>query len=125
MVILLVEDDVGVQFFVWRSLKASGFSVLTASDGKVALEASRNYPGAIDLLLSDVGMPGMDGLELCNRIVAERPGIKVLMMSGAPSHEEQVSMNGLPFLHKPFTMTALRDSIVCPGSHSVHDPIVR
>jgi DNA-binding response OmpR family regulator len=111
MVILLVEDDVGIQFFVWRLLRANGLSVLTASDGIAALEVSRNHPGAIDLLLSDVGMPRMGGLELCNNIAVERPGIKMLMMSGDLRLREQASMNGLPFLQKPFTPTALRDSI--------------
>jgi DNA-binding response OmpR family regulator len=84
VVILLAEDDVGLQFFVWRLLKADGFTVLTAGDGIAALEASRNYPGSIDLALSDVRMPRMGGLELCRIIAAERPGIKVLMMSGEP-----------------------------------------
>ena len=111
MVILLVEDDVGVQFYVWKLLKADGYTVLTAGDGKAALEASRNCPGSIDLLMSDVEMPGMGGLELCKNIAAERPGIKVLVMSDEPSCEEQAAMNGLPFLQKPFTSTALRDSI--------------
>jgi DNA-binding response OmpR family regulator len=111
MVILLAEDDVGVQFFVWSLLKADGFSVLTAGDGISALEASRNHPGSIDLVLSDVGMPRMDGLELCKTLATERPGIKVLMMSGVASYKEQASMNGLPFLQKPFTCTVLRDSI--------------
>jgi DNA-binding response OmpR family regulator len=54
MVILLADDDVGVRFFVRRLLKADGFTVLTAGDGKAALEASRNFPGSIDLMLSDV-----------------------------------------------------------------------
>ena len=56
-------------------------------------------------------MPRMGGLELCKTIAAERPGIKVLMMSGEASCKEQVSMNGLPFLQKPFTIDALRGSI--------------
>ena len=56
-------------------------------------------------------MPRMGGLELCKTIAAERPGIKVLMMSGEASSKEQVSMSGLPFVQKPFTLTALRDSI--------------
>ena len=111
MVILLAEDDVGVQFLVWRLLKADGFTVLTASDGKAALEVSRNHPGSIDLVLSDVEMPEMDGLELCQTLASERPGIKVLMMSGVASRKEESSMNGLPFLQKPFTCTVLRDSI--------------
>jgi two-component system cell cycle sensor histidine kinase/response regulator CckA len=111
MVVLLVEDDVHVQYFIWKLLKADGYTVLATSDGKAALEASRNYPGSIDLLLSDVEMPQMGGLELWKNITAERPGIKVLMMSGALEGREQVSMSGLPFLQKPFAETALRDSI--------------
>ena len=107
MVILLVEDDVGVQFMIWKLLRADGFSVLTAGDGVAALEVFRNHPGSIDLLLSDVGMPRMGGLELSQKLCEERPGIKMLMMSGDPSYREQVSMNGLPFLQKPFTLTAL------------------
>jgi DNA-binding response OmpR family regulator len=111
MVILLAEDDVHVQCFISQLLKASGFTVLATSDGEAALEASRNYPGSIDLLLSDVEMPRMGGLELWKNITAERPGIKALMMSGALEGREQVSIRELPFLQKPFTDTALRDSI--------------
>ncbi len=111
MVILLVEDDVGVRFFVWQWLKAAGFTVFAAGDGKAALEMSRNHPGSIDLLLSDVEMPRMGGLELCKYISAERPGIKVLMMSGETLSKKQVSMSGLPFLQKPFTLMALQQSI--------------
>jgi DNA-binding NtrC family response regulator len=111
MVILLVDDDLGVQFSIWKLLKADGFTVLTADDGKNALEASRNYPGPIDLLLSDLDMPRMGGLELCQNIVTERPGIKVLIMSGDLWGREQVRTQGLPFLQKPFTATTLRDTI--------------
>ena len=111
MVILLVDDDIGVRFYIWKLLKADGFTILTAGDGKAALDASRNYSGSIDLLLSDVDMPGMDGLELWQNIEAERPGIKGLMMSGGLQGTEQVRMKGLPFLQKPFTASALRGSI--------------
>ena len=92
-------------------LNTDGFTVLTAGDGTYALAASRNYPGTIDLVLSDVEMPRMDGLELCRNLTNERPEIKVLMMSGALEGREQVSMSGLPFLQKPFTDTSLRDAI--------------
>src|SRR5260370_28440908 len=111
MVILVVEDDVHMQYFIWKLLKADGFTVLTAGDGMAALEAPRNCPGSIDLLMSDVEIPGMGGLELCKNIAAERPGIKVLVMSGDLRGREQASMNGWPVLQKPFTPTALRDSI--------------
>jgi DNA-binding response OmpR family regulator len=111
MVILLVEDDVYVQYFIWKLLKADGFTVLTAGNGVFALEASRSHPGTIDLLLTDMEMPRMSGLDLARNIRAERPGIKTLVMSGDLRGREQVSVNGLPFLQKPFTVTALRDSI--------------
>src|SRR5664280_1750614 len=109
-VILLVEDDVHEQYSVWKLLKSDGFTVLTAGNGEFALEASRSHPGPIDLLLTDTEMPRMSGLELCRNVRAERPGIKVIVMSGDLGRE-QVSMNGLRFLQKPFTPTALRNSI--------------
>ena len=111
MVILVAEDHEDVRLAIWNILKAEGFTVLAAYDGISTLELSRCYPGTIDLLLSDMDMPRMGGLELCKTIAAERPGIKVLMMSGEASCKEQVSMNGLPFLQKPFTHTVVRDSI--------------
>jgi len=64
MVIILAEDDVDVQFYIWKLLKADGFTVLTADDGQAALELSRSVPGTIDLLLSDMDMHRMSGLEL-------------------------------------------------------------
>ena len=100
-----------LQFFIWKLVKAEGFTVLTAGDGGLALEASRSHLGPIDLLLTDVEMPRMSGLELCRNISAERPGIKVLVMSGDLREREHVSVNGLPFLQKPFTPVALRESI--------------
>jgi len=111
MVILLVEDDVYVQYFIWKLLKADGFTVLTAGNGAFAMEASRSHPGTIDLLLTDMEMPRMSGLDLARNIRTERPGIKTLVMSGEPSCKEQVHISGLPFLQKPFTLNALRDSI--------------
>ncbi len=119
MVILLAEDDVQVQYFIWKLLKADGFTVLASGNGEFALKASRDYPGHIDLLLTDMEMPGMSGLELYSNITAERPGIKTLVISGDLQWKDQVTLDGLPFLHKPFTATVLRDSIkalLCPVS---------
>jgi DNA-binding response OmpR family regulator len=117
MVILLAEDDVQVQYFIWKLLKADGFTVLTGGNGAFALEASRNYPGPVDLLLTDLEMPRMSGLELCEKIRTERPGIKILAMAGDLREREHVSVNGLPFLQKPFTPKALREAVealLCP-----------
>ena len=111
MVILVAEDHDDVRLAIWNTLKAGGFTVLAAYDGKAALELSRSYPGTIDLLLSDMDMPQMGGLELCQTIATERPGIKVLIMSGGLQELEHVYMKGTPFLQKPFNGRALRQSI--------------
>ena len=111
MVILLVEDDIRVQLFVWKLLKAEGLTVLTAGDGEAALEVCRNHSGPIDLLLTDMEMPLMDGLELCRIIAVERPETKVIVMSGDPKAGEQCAMAGLPFLQKPFQLSAIRECI--------------
>lgn len=123
MVILCAEDDAAIRSYLVRLLKANGFTVLAAENGKTALEASRNYTGSIELLLSDVMMPGMDGLELRKNILAERPETKVLMMSGYTDRCEEISVAGLPFIQKPFTPTDLRRSITsllgsCPNPQS-------
>jgi two-component system, cell cycle sensor histidine kinase and response regulator CckA len=111
MVMLLVDDDVTVLNYVRKLLKADGFTILTAGDGESALEVSRNHLGSIDLLLTDVKMPRMNGLALCKIISEERPDIKLLIMSGDLQERERVAMNGLPFLQKPFSHRSLRDSI--------------
>ena len=111
MVVLCAEDDVWVRQFILTVLKTDGFTVLAAGDGKAALEEARKYSGTIDLLVSDVTMPRMGGLELRRTIAGERPGIKVLMMSGDLAWKDQISMMGLPFLQKPFTAKAVRESI--------------
>jgi len=108
MVILLVEDDISVQFFIWKLLKADGMSVLTASSGEAALQASQSHPGSIELLLTDMTMPGMNGLELSKIVAAERPGIKVVLMSGDSAVRAQSKVAGIPFLQKPFQLADLR-----------------
>jgi DNA-binding NtrC family response regulator len=111
MVILVAEDDVGVQFLIWKLLKGAGLTVLTARTGEAALRASRNHPGPIDLLLSDIEMPQMGGLELWKIISKERPGIKVILMSAEPQCKQNLSMSRLPFLQKPFALASLRQSV--------------
>jgi DNA-binding response OmpR family regulator len=111
MVILLLDDNIRIQFLTWKWLKADGFTVLTAGDGETALEISRNYPGVIDLLLTEMEMPRMSGLQLCRIIATERPATRVLVMSDDLQVCEQASAGGLPVLRKPFTSTGLRDSL--------------
>src|SRR4051812_37069596 len=97
IVILVADDEVAVRNLVRIMLQAEGFFILAAANGEEALEISRKYHGIIHALISNVKMPEMDGLELRERILTERPGIKVLLMSG----EIECPVEGIPFLRKP------------------------
>ena len=109
MVILLVDPDIGVRLDIWKMLKSEGFTVLAVSDGAAALAVSREHPGDIDLLFAEMGSPRLSGLDLYREMAAERPCIRVLMMSGNPLGREKAAMADLPFMEKPFTATALKD----------------
>src|SRR5882724_11404564 len=80
-VILVAEDEVLLHNMVRRMLENAGFTVLAASDGAEALRISREYPTPIDLLLTDVQMPSMDGIALAEHIVRERPDTAIVIMS--------------------------------------------
>jgi DNA-binding response OmpR family regulator len=99
--VLLAEDDLDVRHVVTTLLKSNGFQVLTGYDGKHALEISRRFGGDIQVLLADIEMPGLTGIELARRVKAERPGTKVLLMSGYFSREGTVGIDE-QFIAKPF-----------------------
>ena len=92
-------------------LQREGYQVLSAADGKEALELAREYQGTIDLLLSDIKMPRMDGISLAEHVIEERPGIRVLLMSGKVSAEIRERNVRLPFLRKPFISSVFRDKV--------------
>jgi two-component system, cell cycle sensor histidine kinase and response regulator CckA len=108
-VILVAEDEILVQNIARITLEQEGYFVLTAPNGEVALYLSRQYPGQIDLLLTDVVMPQMSGVELSERISKERPGIQIVLMSGN-SFAENINPK-FPFLQKPFGPKELRETI--------------
>jgi two-component system cell cycle sensor histidine kinase/response regulator CckA len=104
IVVLIAEDELIVRNVARISLESEGYFVLVGDNGEEALTLSRQFPGKIDALLSDVRMPRLDGLQLREAIMMERPGIKVLLMSGqvdAPTPDT-------PFLRKPFTPAILK-----------------
>ncbi len=108
--ILLVEDEPAVLSFAAQVLRRQGYRVLTASDARSALRVAKGSRAAIDLLLTDVVMPGADGIDLARQLVARRPGLAVLLMSGYA--DEAVVRHGLlrpgaDYLGKPFSPTAL------------------
>ncbi len=103
--LLVVEDQAEVRRMALSILKANGYHLLEAGDAEQALELSGRYEGRIDLLVTDVIMPGLNGRQLADRLVADRPGLKVLYTSGytADVIARQGSLEpGMEFLPKPF-----------------------
>ncbi|MBV9742792.1 MAG: response regulator [Acidobacteriia bacterium] len=107
-VVLVTDDEEQVARLCRALLERAGYRVLTASDGLAALALSRQYTGEIDVLLSDVDLPGMSGIALAHQITRERPSIGVLLASGNPDHAD---LSGFAFLAKPFSGEALRNAI--------------
>ncbi len=111
--ILVVDDDRGVRDVAERVLVKAGYTVLVASDGDEALAIVTRDQCRIDLLLSDMVMPGLQGHELAAAVERVRPDIKTILMSG---YAEPLAGNGEPdptlrLLDKPFTRTALLDVV--------------
>jgi two-component system cell cycle sensor histidine kinase/response regulator CckA len=112
--ILVVEDDVNVQELATQILAGHGYRVLAAGNGLEALRVSEDYGGSIDLLLTDVILPKMNGRELTKRLQAQRPDVRVLYMSGYSDDliaHHGVLDEGIVLLSKPFTMDTLLQKV--------------
>ena len=112
--VLVVEDERGVRGLVSETLREMGYAVLEASSGKEALPLGEHYEGPLDLLVTDVVMPEMNGLELVEHIAKVRPGIKVLYISGYA--EAALTERGLPadmpnLLRNPLGAKALAEAV--------------
>ncbi|UCD66845.1 MAG: PAS domain S-box protein [Deltaproteobacteria bacterium] len=108
--ILLAEDDQTISRMIKNYLKPLGYNLLLAENGEEAIELSRSHEGDIQLLLTDVIMPKMDGQELANAIQNERPGIQVIFMSGYT--DDVIAHHGVldpdvNFIQKPITPSKL------------------
>jgi CheY-like chemotaxis protein len=118
-----VEDADDLREITTLILTKHGYHVITAGNGLEALEAVKNQPGTIDLLLTDVVMPHMQGPELSKRIAASQPEIRVLYMSGyaQPMVEDGGTLeDGVLLLEKPFTEHVLLDGV----EHALRTPHV-
>ena len=112
--VLLVEDDEAVRGFARAALSSRGFRVLEAANGKQALELLRAHPELVDLMVTDVVMPEMDGKELAGRAREYRPGLAILFTSGHA--QDRISRGGAVergthFLPKPFSGIELAQKI--------------
>jgi two-component system cell cycle sensor histidine kinase/response regulator CckA len=108
--ILLVEDEPALRAVARRALERQGYVILEAPDGDSALALMAAHSGPLDLLVTDVVMPGLSGRELATRLVAARPGVRVLYTSGYTDDaivQHGVLEAGIQFLQKPFTPDTL------------------
>ena len=106
-VALVADDEAIICNALRHALESVGFFVLTASDGEEALRMSRNFVGPIDILVSDVVMPKLDGAALCKQVRRERPTTKVLLISAYVN----APLDGMPFLRKPFHLDTFRQRV--------------
>ena len=112
--VLVAEDEPGVRKLVCRLLESHGYRVLEAEHGLHALSVADGHAGPIDLLLTDVRMPQMNGLELANTLRQRRPGMRVLYMTGYVDDEEvrtRVHSEAVAPLDKPFTTATLTSRV--------------
>jgi two-component system, cell cycle sensor histidine kinase and response regulator CckA len=108
--VLVVDDEEGLRDLVCRTLRAEGFSTLEAGHGAEALEVMERAPGPIDLVVTDVVMPGMDGRELGRRLAQRWPDLPILYISAYDVNDifrRGSPRNSAPFLQKPFPLDGL------------------
>ena len=112
--ILLVEDEDAVRAFASRALQSRGYTVLEAANGKAALEVVDSHDGQIDLVISDVVMPEMDGPTLLKELRKRRKGIEIIFISGYAQdafRENLEEDEKLAFLPKPFSLKQLAAAV--------------
>jgi two-component system, cell cycle sensor histidine kinase and response regulator CckA len=112
--ILVVDDTVEVRSLVSRILVGRGYQVVEAENGIQALSECETLRGDIDLLVTDVKMPGMDGLELADAVTRNYPAVRVLLVSGQCEEVElqhHVIERHFEFLSKPFMPNVLVDRV--------------
>lgn len=120
--ILLVEDEDQLRELIKVAL-SENYDVVTSRDGQGALTLLRDYPGHLDVLVADAGLPDFNGWELLNLSCQIRPAIKCVMMSGYP--EPSSPARPCRFLRKPFQLSELQKTVLevlAPGSNGEVSP---
>jgi two-component system, cell cycle response regulator CpdR len=112
--ILIVEDDVSVRTLAARALERAGYTIEQAGDGASGLDRIRARGGNFDLVVSDIRMPEMDGIEMAKAAASLYPGIRIMLVTGyADQRERAEELNGivLDVVQKPFTLAEIRGRI--------------
>src|SRR3954453_5899807 len=113
-VVLLVEDDEDLREMTMQMLELRGFHVLVAQDAVSAITTCRVFDGTIDVLLTDLGLPGVSGGELARSAAAVRPDMEVVYISGIPQDiaiKKGLIKAGSPFIAKPFSTDVLAGTL--------------
>lgn len=112
--LLIVEDDESVRTLAARALERDGHSVSIATDGAQGLDMIRRATGGYDLVVSDIRMPEMDGIEMATAAAREFPTMRIMLMTGyADQRERAEELNGviLDVVQKPFTLAEIRTRV--------------
>jgi PAS domain S-box-containing protein len=112
--VLLVEDEGALRSVVGNTLRSNGYAVLDAPDGKTALELANGFDAPIDVLLTDVILPDVNGQDIADQLQSSRPSMRVIYMSGYTDEfiaDHGVLNPGIVLLEKPFRMSALLANI--------------
>ncbi|MGB3765524.1 MAG: response regulator [Phormidesmis sp.] len=110
--ILVADDEKSIRLTVKQALSTQGYEVSVAVDGSTALEQLKELPA--DLLLLDIQMPGMNGIEVLQKAMAQQPSLKVIMVSAHGSIDnavEAMKLGAVDYLQKPFTPSELRETV--------------
>jgi DNA-binding NtrC family response regulator len=112
--LLIVEDDDSVRQLAARALESAGHAIETASDGDEGLSRIVEADGAFDLVVSDIRMPAMDGIEMAKAAAGRFPGLRIMLVTGyADQRERAAELDGivLEVLPKPFTLASIRETV--------------
>ena len=112
--LLIVEDDESVRSLAARALERAGHRVTVAEDGEQGFARIQEAGGGYDLVVSDIRMPAMDGIEMARAASARYPGLRILLVTGyADQRERAAELSGtvVGVLQKPFTLGDIRDRV--------------
>jgi two-component system cell cycle sensor histidine kinase/response regulator CckA len=102
--VLLIDDEQSVRSIVLKILRRAKYNVIEAENGDAALKVAADHDGKIDIVITDMYMPGMRGPEVVTALSKIRPGLRALFMSGYADQDARTAVpEGANFLHKPFS----------------------
>ena len=112
--VLIVDDEEPIRFLCEDLLKSVNYDVLTAEDGEKAIEVLKDKGDEVDIVVTDLRMPGIDGIEVTKRVKSDYPEVDVIVLTGFASIEsavESMKIGASDFIRKPFNLNTLLETI--------------